>query len=78
MPELDGSRRRGASARAGRPSSAPRIIAMTANAMTEDREACFEAGMDDYVAKPIRPEELAAALGHARPTDEIVSQRSAR
>jgi CheY-like chemotaxis protein len=40
---------------------------MTANAMQEDREACFEAGMDDYVAKPIRPEELQAALVRARP-----------
>jgi len=45
--------------------SRPRIIAMTANAMLEDREACFEAGMDDYVAKPIRPEELATALSRA-------------
>ena len=51
---------------------------MTANAMQEDREACLEAGMDDYVAKPIRPEELAAALDHARPIDEIVPERSAR
>jgi CheY-like chemotaxis protein len=40
---------------------------MTANAMPEDREACFAAGMDDYVAKPIRPEELAQALRDALP-----------
>ena len=38
---------------------------MTANAMIEDREACFAAGMDDYLAKPVRPEELANALTRA-------------
>jgi PAS domain S-box-containing protein len=67
MPELDGldaSRR----IRERWPAGArPRIIAMTANALLEDREACFAAGMDDYVAKPIRPEELAEALDRARP-----------
>jgi HPt (histidine-containing phosphotransfer) domain-containing protein len=40
---------------------------MTANALPEDREACFSAGMNDYVAKPIRAEELAAALKRAQP-----------
>jgi PAS domain S-box-containing protein len=69
MPELDGldaSRR----IRAQWPAEQrPRIIAMTANALPEDREACFAAGMDDYVAKPIRPEELAEALGRARRVD---------
>ena len=39
---------------------------MTANAMIEDREACFAAGMDDYVAKPVRPDELAEALSRVR------------
>jgi CheY-like chemotaxis protein/HPt (histidine-containing phosphotransfer) domain-containing protein len=67
MPELDGldaSRRIHARWSAD---TRPRIIAMTANALPEDREACFAAGMDDYLAKPIRPYELAEALGRVRP-----------
>ena len=64
MPELDGleATRR---IRARWPDSPPWIVAMTANAMAGDREACLAAGMNDYIAKPIRPEELAAALERA-------------
>jgi CheY-like chemotaxis protein/HPt (histidine-containing phosphotransfer) domain-containing protein len=43
------------------------VIAMTAHAMKGDRERCMEAGMDDYVSKPIRAHELAEALGRVVP-----------
>jgi CheY-like chemotaxis protein/HPt (histidine-containing phosphotransfer) domain-containing protein len=67
MPELDGLDASRRICGQWSPESRPRIIAMTANALPEDREACFSAGMNDYVAKPIRAEELAAALKRAQP-----------
>jgi PAS domain S-box-containing protein len=67
MPELDGLEATRRICARWPTDERPRIIAMTANAMQEDREACLQAGMDDYLAKPIRPEELATALTHARP-----------
>ena len=45
------------------------IIALTAHAMKEDREACLAAGMDEYVAKPIRRAELLAALHRLCPPE---------
>ncbi|HKE00311.1 MAG TPA: response regulator [Planctomycetota bacterium] len=67
MPELDGfeaaARIRAREAASG--GARVPVIAMTAFAMRGDRERCLAAGMDDYVAKPVRLAELAAALERA-------------
>ena len=67
MPEMDGleATRRIRSASGCQ----PYIIAMTAHAMKGDREVCLEAGMNDYVSKPVRMEELQAAIEHSLTID---------
>jgi PAS domain S-box-containing protein len=63
MPELDGVEATRQIRERLPGADGPWIIAMTANAMQGDRDTYLAAGMDDYVSKPIRPDELANALG---------------
>ena len=52
------------------------ILALTAHAMKGDRDQCLAAGMDGYVAKPIRAKELYAAIDHAVPPPEVPAEPS--
>jgi CheY-like chemotaxis protein len=72
MPEMDGieATRRLKQVEPD-PSQRPWIIAVTANAMEGDREICIEAGMDDYISKPIKIPELLAALERARKRSRV-------
>ena len=64
MPQLDGieTTRRIRSVEAGQPGRRTPILALTANTLVEDRYACFEAGMDGFLIKPLDREKLADAL----------------
>ena len=78
MPEMDGlSAARHICAEWSR-DRRPRLVAMTANAVSGDRQECLEAGMDDYVAKPIRVGELVAALERVPAAPSSTSSTAAR
>jgi CheY-like chemotaxis protein len=68
MPELDGlaAARRIRAAEAALQLPRTRIVALTANAFGEDREACFAAGMDDFLVKPLDRDRLAEILSDRR------------
>lgn len=69
MPELDGFQVVGAIRERERSTGGHLpVIALTARSRTEDRDRCREAGMDDYLSKPVRAAELFAAIGRAVPT----------
>ena len=76
MPVMDGleaTRRICCARKAGTPGFQHRfrIVAMTASVLQEDREACFTAGMDDFVAKPITPAGMEAMFDHHRRQMEV-------
>jgi len=61
MPEMDGLEAT-RNIRSGGLNRQPIIIAMTANAMQDDKENCLDAGMNDYISKPFKPQEIAVML----------------
>jgi signal transduction histidine kinase/CheY-like chemotaxis protein len=71
MPVMDGYEASRQIRRSGRWPQLP-IVALTANAMSEERERCRAAGMSDYLAKPFRREELAALLDLWIPTTTVL------
>jgi PAS domain S-box-containing protein len=64
MPEMDGFEATRRIRELPGPAGRVPIIAMTASVMKQDRERCFEAGMDDFLSKPVDPERLARVIEH--------------
>ena len=62
MPEMDGLTATREIVAAYQPEQRPIIIAMTANVLQEDRDACLAAGMNDFLSKPLRFQTLQSAI----------------
>ena len=62
MPEMDGFEAAAAIRQLPADRRRVPIVALTANAMAGDRERCLEAGMDDYLSKPVKLQDLRAVL----------------
>ncbi len=74
MPEMDGFEATAAiRAREIATGGHIQIVAMTARAMSGDREKCITAGMDDYLSKPVNASELVAAISRIQARRETVS-----
>ncbi len=71
MPEMDGFEASRRIRERERGSRRLPIVAMTANAMVGDRERCLEAGMDDYIPKPVRMDDLRRALARWLPVGAL-------
>jgi signal transduction histidine kinase/DNA-binding response OmpR family regulator len=80
MPQLDGieTTRRIRAHEAEQPARRTPILALTANTLAEDRYACFEAGMDGFLIKPLDPEKLADALAGLVASRHLAACGSAR
>ena len=76
MPEMDGLTATRQICSQWKRDQRPQIIAMTANAMEGDRELCLEAGMDNYLSKPIRIQELIEVLEKCHSNQEIVMEKN--